>query len=663
MSTSCQRLSLHITRVNGKYSFTVHNHNQFPLAYEVFLPAPEPAIEQVRTKYETLLRSAVARMRDIDTQSSSSQKPALNELNLAREIGETISALLFPREVVKVIKDLNPESILLTTNDPNIPWELTRLDSSFLFERIALGKCLKTGSPLGRSPGFIPKNRLSLLLISNPRGDLPGADEEHDALLELLGRDPHFSVTSLSRSEAALDATAAVLRNNVFDIVHYAGHSSFLGMPGPIAPKLQLTDCDVSAQTFVNMFGSHPPAVLFLNSCSSAAITSPGVVHNYLEGIAPAFLHAGTVAVIGALWPVVDDQAIEIAKRFYAALANGKTLGDSLRLAKAVEGLPGGDRSASWVGYTLVGDPGLNLIDDSNWRSLRVKSDGSALARDLFASDSRLAIGGVHPFLIAHQTHKICLLAISAACNSCEALVVRPSLGHTNLVHLRKRRIGVTPLTSMHVYLNHLADDYQEDLRDYNLVFLDQGEIVDALLHGAIDAAVLWEPWLSMLEADGYSKVASMTSGPDSTLCGVAVTVEDLHHHEEEVLAGLKRYYYCVDLIKKDGINYAQLLALQLDVPLETIRKGLGAFEFIGSDVDSSAQKNRFWGYLRAENAYLVDRGLTDGLVEVERVCRFDFVDRCSKIDDRNRAPIPVAVQASISCAPFIVGRFLGLMR
>ena len=64
------------------------------------------------------------------------------------------------------------------------------------------------------------------------------------------------------------------------------------------------------------------------------------------------------VVFIGTLWSVSDSIALEFTKEFYSQIANGNSIGDSVRLARLKCKKPG---DVSWLAYVLYGS---NKYDD-----------------------------------------------------------------------------------------------------------------------------------------------------------------------------------------------------------------------------------------------------------------------------------------------------------
>jgi CHAT domain-containing protein/tetratricopeptide (TPR) repeat protein len=100
--------------------------------------------------------------------------------------------------------------------------------------------------------------------------------------------------------------------------------------------------------------------VVVLSACSG--IAGKGIEAEGVINLARAFLVSGARAVVGSLWPLRDEEAAQFFDRFYARLAEGRSLDDALLKAQgdlAAAGAP----AAAWAGLLVVGDGQLTPVE------------------------------------------------------------------------------------------------------------------------------------------------------------------------------------------------------------------------------------------------------------------------------------------------------------
>jgi cellulose synthase operon protein C len=159
----------------------------------------------------------------------------------------------------------------------------------------------------------VPTGRLSVLLVSDPLGNLPAARQEGDAIAETFrvsGRG--WSFQQLRGSEADAQTVRNALAGAA--LFHFAGHGSYAGFGGwesdlPLANSSRLTVGDVLA------LPRRVPRWVVLSACdagrSSQEAPGEGI------GLAHAFLLAGSQTVIAATRSVADPQARDLLRELY----------------------------------------------------------------------------------------------------------------------------------------------------------------------------------------------------------------------------------------------------------------------------------------------------------------------------------------------------------
>jgi len=75
-----------------------------------------------------------------------------------------------------------------------------------------------------------------------------------------------------------------------------------------------------------------------------------------VQGLAQAFLHAGSQAVLASLWDVDDHQTARLMRGFYRELLRGRPKADALRSAKLAMLRSDPDASPrDWGGFVMIG--------------------------------------------------------------------------------------------------------------------------------------------------------------------------------------------------------------------------------------------------------------------------------------------------------------------
>lgn len=299
-------------------------------------------------------------------------KRGVDSLPQLAKVSGLVSALM-PEGVLAPFKSLKSRRIELVhdAESSRLPWEtivtpdgehpalLGGFSRRFVSDRSAVMWPPKQGE------------RLRILMVIDPTGDLPGAVREADAILAKLASNGKIDIRCLRHGEATKAEITALLAGQPFDILHYSGHSGFNREDARFSGLMLhgeefFTGADVLA---LNQF---PPVVIF-NSCEAARIRrrDPVLANNIPDkvlkrdaahgalSIAEAFLIAGVQHYIGTFWCVNDDAAALFGEVLYGHLAQGKPMGFSVteaRKALADQNLP------DWANYIHYGNPDAEIF-------------------------------------------------------------------------------------------------------------------------------------------------------------------------------------------------------------------------------------------------------------------------------------------------------------
>jgi CHAT domain-containing protein len=242
----------------------------------------------------------------------------------------------------------------------SLPWELLAEDrdgaparAGGVVRRIALR------GPYRAPADQVERSRLRVLLVADPRDNLPNAVPEAEAIRAALGGRADVIVEHLYREDATVARVKAELARGYHDVFHYAGHANFDELErdrgGLVLADGTLTAADLPAIS---------PQLVFLSACESGRLRDlePGPPPPRVRGngrpLAEVFVRAGVRAFVGTFYVVDDANARAFASAVHGQLAAGKPLGDAMRAARRA--LYDG-RRPDWGNFLLYGDDGLIL--------------------------------------------------------------------------------------------------------------------------------------------------------------------------------------------------------------------------------------------------------------------------------------------------------------
>ena len=274
---------------------------------------------------------------------------------LFKGLGQYLLEEYFPVKIAQRIMNMPIDSTInLILNDEAsvVPWELIHTGRNFLCLDHVIGR--KNTETQIRKPQR--KRTIPMLMVSDPTGDLPGAQTEANYILGKL-RGSNIQVERFG-SEIHKRQYVELLESGKYDIIHYSGHSASSTEPGESYHWFM--DGPLFGFEIEEMKGDMP-FLVFSNSCESAG-SSLSLEDAGNTSLAGSYLKAGVSGCIAAIWAVNDQGSGEFASDFYRYLLFGNTVGVSMLNSRRNAFKRWGFLDLIWGSYIYYGDPKLKLI-------------------------------------------------------------------------------------------------------------------------------------------------------------------------------------------------------------------------------------------------------------------------------------------------------------
>jgi hypothetical protein len=296
-------------------------------------------------------------------------------LNAARvkSLGGKLGALTLHPALARALRQARGQalSIVHDAASSRVPWEALNLRGWFPALDGGLSRRYATADlvPARFDASRREQRELSVLLIANPTGDLPGAEAERDRIARILSRTKTARLTEVVGDAATIARVTAEFESGRHDVIHYAGHAHFDDQrPGD--GGLALADGELTG-AHLSALARLPPLVVF-NACESARLRRRGatrrgpgrrgataraqsIARNL--SLAETLLRAGVAHYVGTHWPVEDASASAFASVFYAQLLRGSIGRALVQARRAVLAR----HSPDWADYIHYGDAEFRL--------------------------------------------------------------------------------------------------------------------------------------------------------------------------------------------------------------------------------------------------------------------------------------------------------------
>ncbi|MEL6852307.1 MAG: CHAT domain-containing protein, partial [Bacteroidota bacterium] len=257
-------------------------------------------------------------------------------------------------------------TLLLSTDEPFVPWELALLDQAllpenellFLGNQTQMGRWWMHNQVPAQPPQALEIGQITALsghyTLAARQVRLPEAEKEREHLVNT------YQAIPLEADKATLDSLA-----KQGDTEPPKGHLMHIALHGFSDPRasssgLFLTTGEVFPASFLvggYRPGETPPiAFCFLNACQ---VGTENTFLGQASGFPGILLLNGAQGFLAPLWSVQDVLARELAEGFYEqALQEGKTLGEILQNLRDSYEIRG---NLTPLAYVYYGHPGLKL--------------------------------------------------------------------------------------------------------------------------------------------------------------------------------------------------------------------------------------------------------------------------------------------------------------
>lgn len=281
----------------------------------------------------------------------------------------------------------NDLMLRLDDNLVHIPWELLYDGKSFFCQRFSMGRIVSTRQAVNEGVQRSISRPLKMLVLADPRGDLPHAAQEGARIRDVLDAESDHINANLKASDITAEFAKSKLRD--YDVVHYAGHADY-DSKNPANSGWMLKDGKFSSTDVRAMVGGRPlPALVFANGCQSGTTDQWNVNEDYEQqifGLANAFLLAGVKHYIGTFWDILDSPGADFAIAFYREMLDGQSVGEAVRRARMELIDKFGEDTIVWASYMLYGDPSQVYIEAEDAETEAVETAGAARAEPMAAA-------------------------------------------------------------------------------------------------------------------------------------------------------------------------------------------------------------------------------------------------------------------------------------
>ena len=341
---------------------------------------------------DRLRRTQQAAIQSLNSTSLAEAKRPMAKVGTVNDAVVTLGRFLFdtllPSAIQESLRLLDSGSLILSTNTPDIFWELMIDGQSkpwqYICQEYSLGRIvlrdqekmnaldrLERLNQVRKAAQKRENQALNILFLVNPTGERTQAEEEVATLCTSL---PEAVSRIILYRQQANQLEMRMCMNSGTEtphVLHYSGPFPTAGSRGE--PVLALAgNSRLDGTVLEQLLQSSTKAPLLVLSHYEEEAGSQNNHHGtkgnsfeheeLAEALAASFLAAGAGAVIMQRWPIPVQQAREFMTLFYQEITDGVEVGEAVRRARVAQAQHHSD-DFSWMSFVLYGDPDLRMVN------------------------------------------------------------------------------------------------------------------------------------------------------------------------------------------------------------------------------------------------------------------------------------------------------------
>lgn len=160
-------------------------------------------------------------------------------------------------------------------------------------------------------------------------------------------------------------------------------------------------------------------------------------------------------------------------------------------------------------------------------------------------------------------------------------LVAREGSGLDRVEDMPGKKIGVTLGSIGHRIFNLYLDEYGLNEADVEVVNIPPGDIKNTLESGNIDGAIIWEPWIGVIEKEKIGRQIADMEGLKKNV-NITIASEDfMEAYPEETLKILEVYEKTMDWVNDNKEEASRIVAKEMDLDSDIIFRAMEKEDYL----------------------------------------------------------------------------------
>lgn len=208
------------------------------------------------------------------------------------------------------------------------------------------------------------------------------------------------------------------------------------------------------------------------------------------------------------------------------------------------------------------------------------------------------------------------IASIASAAPKALALAVRKDSAITKVADLKNKKVATTKGAYGQKLLNILIEKNGLSMQDIQFIHMTMDDLAVALVHGDVDAGVMWDPLITRLEETGEIKIIADGTGVYEAYAVLMASGDMIEKNPQAVDAMLKAYQRGNAYLMQYPDDSIKLLMEDMKIPQPQLIRIVNKFNYDGAITDS------FQSDMRDTEDYMRRNSLIKAKVDVEAFIR-----------------------------------------
>lgn len=293
---------------------------------------------------------------------------------------------------------------------------------------------------------------------------------------------------------------------------------------------------------------------------------------------------------------------------------------------------------ATWIGYApLYIAEEKGYFEQYNIKPNLLIIEDEAQYAAAITSGQLQGLGNVIDREVIHYAKGAPITFVAAMAESAGADGVIASGDIKTVADLRGKTIGLDKSSTSYFFFLAILDKFGISENDVIIQEMTAGDAGAAFIAGRLDAAVSWEPWLSLAgERDGGHLLASSADYPKTIVDVITLRQDFVEEHPQAVTGLVKAWNEAVAYLEENPEEGISIMAKALQLSEEELAEMMVGVKFFGKEENveffqDATDPDSIWGVASLATKFWQEKEIITEEIDIHQSITDIFVNEAAK--------------------------------